>query len=332
MRHSSEEIVRGIGVIVSAVMMCTPTTSAQTVTAQADTPKWEAVSIKPCKPAEAGRGGRGGGGRGGGGIPVSAPGRLDLRCSTVMQFIRQAYVTYADGKGNSSLVNVVSIEGGPSWIRSDLYDLTAKAEGNPSPEKMRGPMLQAVLEDRLQVKVHRETRDVPAYAISVAKGGLKVKPLEEKSCDPPDLTKPMRPARLTPDALTEILQPGEKPTCGRAGHSSYGPADPMMTVHGLAMTLSEFSQLIVFDVGRPVIDKTGITGIFNFHLRFATDPTRTPPRGGAEPVGNSPAASSDPVGPSIFTAIQEQLGLKLESAKGPGDFLVIDSVERPTEN
>jgi uncharacterized protein (TIGR03435 family) len=169
--------------------------------------------------------------------------------------------------------------------------------------------------------------------MTLAKGGLKVKPLEEGSCDPNDLTKPPRPRRSSPEGMVETLQPGQKPTCGVAVHTSTGPSDPIMTVYGQAMTLDEFSKLIVFDVARRVIDKTGVRGIFNFRLRFAVDrPGRVLPRGGVEAAGISPTAPSDPTGPSIFTALQEQLGLKLEASTGPGEFLVIDSIERPTEN
>jgi uncharacterized protein (TIGR03435 family) len=172
--------------------------------------------------------------------------------------IRQAYLTFADGRQNP-LAGTVPIQGGPDWISSfsDRYEVNAKAEGTPTQEMMGGPMLQALLEDRFKLRIRRETRAVPVYVMTVAKGGLKLKEVEEGSCDPMDLTRPERPAFSSPDGLTEILQPGEKTTCGRGVHSSLGPDDLTMTVHGLAMTLAEFSNLIAFDVGRRVIDQTG---------------------------------------------------------------------------
>ncbi len=89
------------------------------------------------------------------------------------------------------------------------------------------------------------------------------------------------------------------------------------------MTMATFAERLGL-LDRPVIDKTGIPGMFTFHVEFAFDDS-TP--------GLRPAPSDEPGGgPSIFTAVQEQLGLKLEPTKGPGDFLVIDSVERPSEN
>lgn len=94
-------------------------------------------------------------------------------------------------------------------------------------------------------------------------------------------------------------------------------------------TLSDFSKLLNLILDRPVIDKTGIAGRFDIYLEFSSDQV-TPGLLGLAP--DAPATASDPTGPTIFTAIQEQLGLKLEPAKGPVEFLVIDHVERPSEN
>jgi uncharacterized protein (TIGR03435 family) len=168
---------------------------------------------------------------------------------------------------------------------TDSYDISAKAEGNPPLDQMVGPMLQALLEDRFQLKIHRETREIPMYALTVAKGGPKLRPFVEGSCTPFDLTKP--PAGI--DAAM----------CRSALWRS-GPG---------VMTM-EFQ------------------GRFDVHLEFAPDQV-TP---GFLPGGGNPPAAPDTGGPSIFTALQEQLGLKLESTKGPGDFLVMDHVERPSEN
>ncbi len=305
-------------------------------------PQFDVVSIKPCPPWGSGaRGvagpGGGRGGAGGAGIPVSSPGSLDLPCTplgvTVETLIRQAYLTFANGERNSQAGIAVSIEG-PAWIKTERYEIRAKAEGMPAPEMMRGPMMQAFLEDRFKLKLHRETREVPVYAMTVLRSGLKVQPLEEGSCEPLDtLNPPRRPMRMTPDVFEEILQPGQKPGCGLVGISSWGPGDLNQTVYGKAMGFPQFATVLSRGLDRLVIDRTGVTGIFNLRLRFARDsatagflppllPGQTPP----------PEAASEPAGPSIFTAIQEQLGLKLDPGVGPGEFLVIDHVEKPSEN
>lgn len=95
------------------------------------------------------------------------------------------------------------------------------------------------------------------------------------------------------------------------------------------MSVDEFSNLLSFPLNRPIINKTGITGVFNIYLEFAMDETASPPGG---PGGAPGAAPPDPAGQSIFSAIKEQLGLKLESTKGPVEVLIIDHIERPTEN
>ena len=246
-----------------------------------------------------------------------------LKCATAANLIQQAYVLFTNGLSLNP--QSFPISGGPGWLDSDHYDITAKAEGNPPLETMMGPMLQSLLEDRFKLKLHRETREVPVYALTVAKAGLKLKPLDKPDCDPPDLTRILAPPA-----------PGQQPPnfCGAA---RFGRNGAILTLNIHTMSLKEFSQYISRgplgpQLDRPVIDKTGIDGIFDFHLEFAPD-QNTP---GfllqlRRPVQNG-VPSDEPVGPSIFTALQEQLGLKLDPTKGPGDFLVIDHVEKPSEN
>ena len=111
-----------------------------------------------------------------------SPDRMNLACQPVMNLIRTAYLNFAGGRLNPR--NTTPVDGGPAWINSDRYQITAKAEGTPGMEMMRGPMLQALLEDRFKLKIRRESREVPAYAMTVAKGGPKLKPFEEGSCVP----------------------------------------------------------------------------------------------------------------------------------------------------
>jgi uncharacterized protein (TIGR03435 family) len=289
-----------------------------------DTPKWEAVSIKRCilngGSLVEGRGGTPVGR--GGGPPRSSPGRVDFPCSTVNEMIGQAYFIYADGKRNSLPFLRIDPEigAGLAWIKSDRYEIHAKAEGTPSEGTMMGPMLQALLQDRFKLKVRHETREVPVYALRVAKNGFKLSAVPDGSCEVRDRRKTPLP-RLASDGLTEILQPGEKPTCGRIIFIPKGAGAPNQILFAQATSLADFASTLLPTLDRAVVDKTAIKGMFNFRLEFAfEDPAN--PRPPAEPS----------VGTSVFTAVQEQLGLKLESTKGPGEFLIIDHVERPTEN
>ena len=206
--------------------------------------------------------------------------------------------------------------GGPDWINSTRFDIIAKAstEFRSSPD---GPpnelllMLRSLLEDRFKVRTHRETRELPVYELVVARADGKLGPQLRQStanCDGPP------PPR----------QPNEPPPCG----AMRGPARVM--AGGIPMR--RFAEILtaIMAVGTPasadgrlVVDKTGLSGRFALNLTWTPEqmPTVAPPSG-IPPI--------DPNGPSLFTALHEQLGLKLESAKGPVEVLVIDSVERPT--
>src|SRR6185437_2535387 len=146
----------------------------------AQTPRFEVVSIKSCKPGAA-NGGRGG-------ASAASPGRLALNCMSVGQLIRMAYVTYAGGHLNLLLNQ--TIEGGPSWIESESYEVDAKAESTPGQAVMRGLMLQALLEDRFHLRMRRDSRETLVYALTVAKGGAKLQPSKPGDCVPPDYGLP----------------------------------------------------------------------------------------------------------------------------------------------
>jgi uncharacterized protein (TIGR03435 family) len=286
-------------------------------------PVFEVASVKPCAPGDSGGGrGKGGGRSGGDGSGAGpSPDRLTMACQPLINLMRQAYITFANGNPRNAPRYVV-IEGGPAWIKSDRYQVTAKAEGTPGQEMMRGPMLQALLEERFQLKIHRETREVPVYALTVAKGGPKLHEFDETTCRP----LPMPPPK------TPIPGPGEQPYCDMNWIDRKGSNTVVYTT---GKTLDSFASLLGNVLDRPVFDKTGIAGKFIFHLEFLPDessPGSIFAGRGGEPVP-APAAASDPNGgPSIFTAIQEQMGLKLEPAKGPREFIVIDRAEKPAEN
>lgn len=220
-----------------------------------------------------------------------------------------AYSRYANGQTNLSLPP--PILGGPSWIHSERYTVKAEAAGRQSRAMMNGPMLQALLEDRFYLKLHRETRQVPVFALTAAKSGARLKPFQEGSCTPVDFAQnPPPPA------------PGQPPFCQNKIRSK---GANVRTYHMPGATLTTFAETLGVILGRPVIDRTAITGRFDFDVEFAIDQS-TP--------GFVPDAAPDnrAGGESVFTAVQDQLGLKLESTKGPGEVLVIDGVERPTEN
>ncbi len=147
---------------------------------------------------------------------------------------------------------------------------------------------------------------------------------------PIDLTAPPRPTLISVDGKISFPDGGDqRMSCGTVGILAKG-------VQAFGMSVHDFSKFLSSGMGRPVIDKTGITGIFDFRVDFdQTSAQFLPPnvpRPSSDPNG-PPTATSDPTAqPSIFTAIQEQLGLKLEPARGPGEFFVIDHVERPSEN
>jgi uncharacterized protein (TIGR03435 family) len=244
------------------------------------------------------------------GAQTPSPGRWTSSCQTVAALINLAYVRFANGRSNGA--PFVPLSGGPPWIRAERYVVSAKAGEAASQETMQGPMLQALLEDRFKLKIHRETREVPVYFVTVAKGGLKLPPFKEGGCAPPDPNQPR--------------SPGQLPACGALGIRVNGLN---LTLAPRGITIEEFvSDFLPTILDRPVIDKTGVAGKFDFSLQFSADESTPGVRINSAGVGpNDP-----PPAPSIFTAIQEQLGLKLESGKGPGEFLIIDSVERPSEN
>jgi uncharacterized protein (TIGR03435 family) len=156
-------------------------------------PKFEVASVKPCK-LDGGRGS--GGGR-------SDPGRLSIHCLPLKMLIESAYLRYANGVGHSpEEIHLTPIEGGPAWIDSAQYIVDARPESPQSQEIMRGPMMQALLEDRFHLKIHRETREVPVYELTVAKGGPMLRRSQVGSCITSDWTKASPPPRA-PDETRE---------------------------------------------------------------------------------------------------------------------------------
>jgi uncharacterized protein (TIGR03435 family) len=203
------------------------------------------------------------------------------------------------------------LSGAPAWLTQERYDIEAKADGNPSLDAML-PMLQTLLEDRLQLKFHHETKELPIYALVTAKAG-KLHESEGGECPP------------MPDRLPPPPEPGKLPSppCGgmfrTPGH-----------VVGQKVAMAQLTDLLSNMSGRIVLDKTGLTGKYEINLDYTPEQSQLQLPPGGDP--GIPVPRPDPNGPSLFTALQEQLGLKLESQKGPVEIMVIDHVERPSEN
>ena len=174
---------------------------------------------------------------------------------------------------------------------------------------MRGPMMQALLEDRFQLKVHRETKEVPAYIMTVARGGAKLQPTIDGSC-----------SHFDPTNLAQSSS-GGKPWCLVPSMTRKGPLW-VYDVHG--MGLGVFSKFLHPD-GRSVIDRTGLTGTFDIHLELEADPADS------QPPGDGVASDPSPH-PPLIAAIREQLGLQLTPGTGTCEFLIIDQIARPFGN
>lgn len=213
------------------------------------------------------------------------------------------------------------IMGGPEWIASEQYEVNAKAVGNADRAQIL-LMLQSLLEDRFRLQIHRESREMPVYALVTARGGLKLPPLREGTCV--EQTNPQPPL---PEPGGRMQPPGQGPMpsvrCGGVG-VRLEPGGARLT--GGKVPMAEFARVLSQVLGRPVTDRTGFSGAFDVNLDFLPDDTT----GGlpAPPPGTIPAETASP---SIFSAVQ-QLGLRLESTKGPVEVLVIDHVERPSAN
>jgi uncharacterized protein (TIGR03435 family) len=191
-----------------------------------------------------------------------------------------------------------AISGGPAWIDSDHYDVLAETPGDVRPtleEQLK--MLRQLLVDRFKLTFHREPKEFSIYALTVAKNGLKMK---ESTVDP----------NATPEGplpLVFVLSPESVRLPGRYA-----------TVAELAAVMQRSA------LDRPVLDRTGLTGRYDFDLEFTPDETQF---GGAGLKGTPESTK-----PDLFAALQQQLGLRLEATRGPIDTLVIDRIERPSEN
>ena len=236
-------------------------------------PTFEVATIKPTEPGT------------GFSIHPTRSGELIATNASLAYLIKFAYE-----------VHPRQITKAPAWLDTDKYDLTAKPdiEGQPSLKQMR-VMVQKLLADRFQLSFHREKVELPAYAVTIAKSGLKI----TKNDSNPD------------------------------GNPGYGGGPQGMRV--VNSTIEEFISFVLNDsLPLPVVDQTGLgKARFNFILKWTPDGSQSQPGGAA--AGAASAENPD-APPDIFTAMQQQLGLKLESTKAPVDVMVIDRVDKPSPN
>jgi uncharacterized protein (TIGR03435 family) len=287
--------------------------------------EFEVASIKPSLPPGSGPG------RFGieGGPGTRDPGRLTGSHATLSFLLTYAY----DVRRNQ-------LSGVQEWMDRDMFDFAANVPEGATKEQVKA-MLQNLLIDRFKLAVHRETKEVPIYALVVAKGGSKLKPAETPpaaSASPKEGAQPVGPARFHMGADG---CPDGVPMRAAAGDTRQGY---MLFINGRAcliamnQTTNWVAEMLAPHIGRQVVDMTGLEGEYAFRLRFdpggrvMTGPVAPPPPGGGDGAARVPTPDADQF-PDIFTAVQEQLGLKLESRKGPVDLLVIDHLEKtPTEN
>jgi uncharacterized protein (TIGR03435 family) len=230
------------------------------------------------------------------------PGRLTADASL------QILIQYAYG------VQPFQVVDSARWLQSGRYEIDAKADGNTSRNQMF-LMLQSLLEDRFQLKIHRETRDMPVYALVAAKGGLKLSPPKGSNCVD-------SAANAAPEwAGGRMAAPGEvalaPPRCGSISLT-------LGLMQGGKVAMPELVRKLSLMLDRSVIDKTGFMGLFDLQVQFVPDETT--------PAMPPPPPGSDVSGISLPQALREQLGLQLESTKGPVEVIVVDHAERPSGN
>jgi uncharacterized protein (TIGR03435 family) len=240
---------------------------AAALLAQPPAAKFEVASVKDSAPNQRGY------------SIAPAGGGMKARNCPLSTVIQEAYA-----------IQPFQLSAGPSWIRTARYDIDAKAGDAQAARGQLRAMLQSLLADRFQLAVHRETRELPVYSLTIAKGGPKLTPV------------PNPPAAHGVDF--------------RNGGT---------LILGRAATMQELAEALSFRVERSVTDHTGLDGRYDFRIEFTPD--EAVPRFGEE---HAPLGDVD--GSSLFTALQEQAGLRLESSRGPVPILVVDRVARPSAN
>jgi uncharacterized protein (TIGR03435 family) len=209
-------------------------------------------------------------------------------------------------------VQSIRISGGPAWLGSDRFDVVARGAVTASKQQV-WLMLRSLLADRFKLALRTELRQLPIYALEVGKSGPHPPGKMDRDCESAPTSSPS-------SGPIALLRP-----CGEVG-MLWGPQGGYLW--GRRVPVSEIANALSGFVDRPVVDRTGLTVALDVELKWT--PEGYKPSGG-EGEARPPVAATQP-GPSIFTAVEEQLGLRLKPAKGPVEVLVIDHVEKPDEN
>jgi uncharacterized protein (TIGR03435 family) len=274
----------------------------QSYSAVVPTQEYDVVSIKPSRPDT------------GAGIKVGMRDTPDGFTATNVPLLFLVQYTYG--------VNPYQISGAPSWFNSDRYDVEAKMDSSVAEalQKMsledrtiaRRKMLQAVLADRVKLIIHRDTKDLPVYSLVVSKNGPKLQ-----------ISKPVAPS---------VDGANGPEGNGRGGGMSMRSEDGYSTATFQALPVANLAAWLSLNLHSPVQDKTGLTGNYDFKIRWMPDRNRAQTPLADATNGQPPVVPLDTSGPNLLEALQDQLGLKLESGKGPVEIIVIDHVERPSAN
>ena len=290
--------VASVAVFIAVGIVIAPPLMAQAIPdAPSQTLAFDVASVKPNTSTERNRG-----------AGFQPGGRFLARNMPLRALVAIAY-------GTPQPLPVFRVVGGPAWSDSDAFDIEGKAAGE-FPEAHGGPgfsnsgelMLRALLGERFHLKVHTEKRDLPIYALVQARSDQSLGPrLSRSNVDCDAALAAVAAAR----ASGAPPNPADRPVCGFRGFS------------GSAVTLGQLSEVLTPFVQRVVLDRTGLAGRFDVDLVLTPDQMRRP---------DAPSAGASLDGPSIFTTLQEQLGLKLEPARAPIEVVVIDAAEHPTEN
>ena len=243
---------------------------------------------------------------------------LALPCMSLRALIRLAYGDMLVGAGFGA--RRMDVQGGPGWLDADRYDVLAKSEGNGAALSAT-PMLQTLLEDRFKVKVHKEVRNSPVYILTVANGGIKLQPTKEGSCTPIDLNN------LQPPMLPKPGEPMPR-YCGLGGRRTSNGSLTVEDWYGV--TMSEFAgRMLPGNLDLPVVDKTALAERYDVHIEFVREYYMSGPvKLNGVDVPTPPAGDS--AGPSIFSALEKQLGLKLSRGNAPLDVVIEDHAEKPS--
>ena len=226
-----------------------------------------------------------------------APAEFSIRNAPLLSIIMVAY-----GRRDYQLV------GSPDWTQSERYDIRAKYP-NPDARRQWTAMLRALLEDRFRLRTHVETREAPVYALVMARGDKRFGPQLQKT--PRDCAVYL--AELAKAGSSRVVNQGDPCAAGVYGDGRG------RNMWASGRTMAQIAAMLSGVTDRDVVDRTGLTGEFDVRLNWQPDAG----------IRSTPGQPGDG-GVSLFTALQEQLGLKFESSRGPVEMLVIDSVERPT--